>query len=131
MAADDKQLLFIGPGYAMTTHRSQGLTMADDPIGILGSRNATLAGAYVQVSRAVSGITIVTDSFQKLVRNIALRDGLNPIASFSVRPEQALDPGMAKLAAARSMAPFDPSLKKPEPDKSILQDRPPRSDHSL
>jgi hypothetical protein len=55
----------------MTTHRSQGLTMAEDPIGILSSRNATLASAYVQISRAVSGITIVTDSFDNLVRNIS------------------------------------------------------------
>ncbi len=131
LAADDKQLLFVGAGYAMTTHRSQGLTMAVDPIGILSSRNATLASAYVQISRAVSGITIVTDNFENLVRNISLRDGLNPIATFSVRPEQALGPSMTKLAAGPPVAPFDPSLNKPEPEKSILQDRPLPSDRSL
>ena len=131
LPADDKQLLFVGPGYAMTTHRSQGLTMAEDPIGILSSRNATLAGAYVQISRAVSGITIVTDSFDNLVRNISQRDGLNPIATFSVRPDQALNQNMASLAAVSPAAPFDPSLNKPEPDKSILQDRPLPSDRSL
>jgi len=127
LAGDDKQLLFIGPGYAMTTHRSQGLTMAEDPIGILSSRNATLAGAYVQVSRAVSGITIVTDSFANLVRNIGLRDGLNPIATFSVRA----GPGLDRDRATAQSGPFDPSLRKAEPDKSILQDRPPPSDPSL
>ena len=131
LPADDKQLLFVGPGYAMTTHRSQGLTMAEDPIGILSSRNATMAGAYVQISRAVSGITIVTDSFDNLVRNISQRDGLNPIATFSVRPDQALNRNLASLAAVSPAAPFDPSLKKPEPDKSILQDRPLPSDRSL
>jgi conjugative relaxase-like TrwC/TraI family protein len=129
--ADDKQLLFVGPGYAMTTHRSQGLTMADDPIGILSSRNATLASAYVQISRAVSGITIVTDSFHNLVRNISQRDGLNPIATFSVRSDHALDESIAKLGPTVSTGPFDPSLNKAEPDKSILQDRPLPSDRSL
>ena len=131
LPSDDKQLLFVGPGYAMTTHRSQGLTMAEDPIGILSSRNATLAGAYVQISRAVSGITIVTDSFNNLVRNIAQRDGLNPIATFSVRPDQALDQSISKLGATVPSGPFDPSLNKAEPDKSILQDRPLPSDRSL
>ena len=131
LPADDKQLLFVGPGYAMTTHRSQGLTMAEDPIGILSSRNATLASAYVQISRAVSGITIVTDSFDNLVRNIAQRDGLNPIATFSVRPDQALNQNMASVAAVAPKVPFDPSLNKPEPEKSILLDRPLPSDRSL
>jgi hypothetical protein len=131
LPADDKQLLFVGPGYAMTTHRSQGLTMAEDPIGILSSRNATHAGAYVQISRAVSGITIVTDNFDNLVRNISQRDGLNPIASFSVRPDQALKQDIAHLAAVAPTVPFDPSLNKPEPEKSILQDRPLPSDRSL
>jgi len=131
LPADDKQLLFVGPGYAMTTHRSQGLTMAEDPIGILSSRNATMASAYVQISRAVSGITIVTDSFDNLVRNISQRDGLNPIARFSVRPDQALDQSIAKPGSLAPIGPFDPSLNKPEPDKSILQDRPLPSDRSL
>jgi hypothetical protein len=115
----------------MTTHRSQGLTMAEDPIGILSSRNATLASAYVQISRAVSGITIVTDSFDNLVRNISQRGGLNPIATFSVRPDHALKKDMPNFAGAVLAAPFDPSLNKPEPDKSILQDRPLPSDRSL
>jgi hypothetical protein len=131
LPSDDKQMLFVGPGYAMTTHRSQGLTMAEDPIGILSSRNATLASAYVQISRAVSGITIVTDSFDNLVRNISQRDGLNPIATFSVRPDHALKKDMPNFAGAVLAAPFDPSLNKPEPDKSILQDRPLPSDRSL
>jgi conjugative relaxase-like TrwC/TraI family protein len=128
LASDDKQLLFVGPGYAMTTHRSQGLTMTDDPIGILSSRNATLAGAYVQLSRAVSGITIVTDSFDNLVRNISKRDGRNPIATFSLRPEQSPDKNLARPGKGHSS---DPSLNKPDPEKSITQDRPLPSDRSM
>ena len=65
------------------------------------------------------------------MRNISQRDGLNPIATFSVRPDQALDQDMARLSATSPVTPFDPSLNKPEPDKSILQDRPLPSDRSL
>ncbi len=128
LAADDKQLRFVGPGYAMTTHRSQGLTMDVDPIGVLASRNATLAGAYVQVSRAVSGITIVTDSFERLLQGVARRDGQNLIGLLNLAERS---PETVKAIERESAAPFDPSLLKPDPETSIVQDRPLRADRSL
>ena len=46
-----------------------------------------LAGAYVQVSRAVSGITIVTDNFERLTRGGCQ---LNPASSEKPLPRRNL-----------------------------------------
>ena len=97
LAADDPKLRFLGPGYAMTTHRAQGLTLKVDPIAILHSRNANQAMAYVQISRAVNGVSVVTDSKERLLSRLSMRDGLNLIASenVSIKPEVGKQ-GLAK-----------------------------------
>ena len=89
LSANDPNLRFLGPGYAMTTHRAQGLTLRDDPIAVLHSRNANQAIAYVQVSRAVHGISVVTDSKERLLSKLSNKDGQNLIASENVRPDPA------------------------------------------
>ena len=146
----DPQLRFVGPGYAMTSNRSQSLTMQDDPIGLLGSRNATQAGAYVQASRGVNGFTLVTDDRALLIGGLAARDGMNLIASEHLRTLQdaahmatrdGLTPSRANtnpiLAPTGQPKPkddnafYDPSLLRPEAQKSFVQDRPYTPDRSL
>jgi conjugative relaxase-like TrwC/TraI family protein len=137
IAPNDPQMRFVGPGYAMTTHRSQSLTLEANPIGLLHSRNASHALAYVQVSRAVDGMTLVTDDRQRLVQRLGVTDGMNLIAAEHVRVEPtesvkaaAKEAPIAELPAAKADAPlrdpepWDPSQLKPEPEKSFDRDRP-------
>jgi len=122
----------------MTTHRSQSLTMDDNPIGLLHSRNASQALAYVQVSRAVHGMTLVTDDRELLVRRLGINDGMNLIAADHVRIEQ---PAVIKAAEVVKEAPAsapapkaeepvqrrepdDPSLNRPPMEKDFVSDHP-------
>ena len=150
LAETDPQLRFVGPGYAMTSNRSQSLTLQDDPIGLLGSRNASQAGAYVQASRGVHGFTLVTDDRALLIGGLAARDGMNLIASEHMRTLQdaslgalmaapsGLDGQGLPLVTASSSSKskeeegfYDPSLLRPEAQKSFVLDRPYTPDRSL
>ncbi len=81
IAKDDPQLRFVGPGYAMTSHRSQSLTMDVAPIGVMASRGADVATLYVQASRGVHDYTLVTDDQRLLVQRLGQEAGMNLIAS--------------------------------------------------
>jgi hypothetical protein len=107
---DDPQMKFVGPGYAMTSNRSQSMSLDFDPIGILPSWHASQAGAYVSASRGVNGFTLVTDDRQRLVHRLAQNDGINLIASENLRPEPVLAP--------------PPPKARPVHEKSIVHDKP-------
>ena len=139
---NDPQMRFVGPGYAMTTHRSQSLTMESNPIAILHSRNASQALAYVQVSRAVHGMTLVTDDRESLLLRLSLHDGMNLIAADHVRtnasPSRAYRENEAPKEKAEIRSPdrrfpaaasHDPSTDKLDPDKSFNRDHPYFLDH--
>ena len=141
---DDPQMRFVGPGYAMTTHRSQSLTMQSNPIALLHSRNASHALAYVQVSRAVHGMTLVTDDRESLLLRLSLHDGMNLIAadhlrlnaspSGTQRENRASQERLTTQSSGKGFepaAPRDPSTQKPDPDKSFNQDHPYFLDRSL
>jgi len=85
----------------------------------------------VQVSRAVNGITLVTDSFERLARAVALRDGQDGqnLVGLLNLADRSTDP--AKGMARGEVTPFDPSLLKPAPEKTLDQDRPRGVERSL
>jgi len=85
LALSDPQLKFIGPGYAMTSNRSQAMSLELDPIGILPSWHANQARAYVAASRGIHGFTLVTDDRNRLVQRLVGDDGINLIASENLR----------------------------------------------
>ena len=115
VSLDDPQLRFIGPGYAMTTHRSQSLTMKQDPIAILQSRHASQALAYVQISRAVHGVSLITDSRDQLMRRLSTNDGLNLIAAENVpRTEKSSDVKQTQSLALEQNARPGPSNELPD-----------------
>jgi len=108
MSWNDPQLALVGPGYAMTTHRAQSATMEVNPIGVIQARQASHAMVYVQVSRAVHGIDLVTDSRDRLVGQMSAKDGINLIANENLRDgarsvertqetnERRAEPGMSE-----------------------------------
>ena len=81
LAKDDPHLRFIGPGYAMTSHRSQSLTMETAPIGVMASRSGDVATLYVQASRGVHDFSLVTDDRALLIQRLGMESGMNLIAA--------------------------------------------------
>lgn len=111
LGQDDPHLKFVGPGYAMTSNRSQAMSLETDPIGILPSWHASQAAAYVSASRGVNGFTLVTDDRQRLIQRLVQNDGINLIASENLR------------TAEPALIGPPPSARRVH-EKSIVDDKP-------
>ena len=138
----DPQLKFIGPGHVITTHRAQGMSIKERVIGMLHSANANAALAYVQVSRAVSDLVIITNDVELLISKLGREDGMKLIAWENVRALKdaaaALAPKTLENAPPKPLEkPKDDHQQKQDPfsqsqmEKAFERDRPLKSEHQL
>ena len=109
VAKSDPHLRFVGPGYAMTSHRSQSLTLEVAPIGVMASRCGDVATLYVQASRGVHDFSLVTDDRALLIQRLGQETGMNLIAA------EELAATREKEAEAHTRAPADRDDEKIEP----------------
>ena len=83
---------------------------------------------YVQVSRAVHGISVVTDSKERLLSRLSQKDGLNFVAAENVRASRA-ESSAGKSTPGREFA-HDQSVEA-ELEKEFERDRPRQSERQI
>ena len=95
----DPALRFVEPGYADTTHRLQGATYKAWPIFVTQANNVTYNSFYVAITRGVRGMTLITESYDKLMQYVT-RDGANAIARDHLSKSQKTEFDRAILPAS-------------------------------